>query len=116
MIEKTEGSFEGWVILELMGHRKLGGYLKEEAIAGTSFIRIDVIDVAGKSVATQYYSASAIYCISPCTQELAVQFGITHQPAPVTRWELPSSAGTGSSVTDVTHFLDDDEENEDDYG
>lgn len=113
MTEKTEGSFEGWVILELMGHRKLGGYLKEEAIAGSSFIRIDVINVKGESVATQLYNPTAVYCITPTTQELAVQFSVTHQPAPVTRWELPSSSsgGTGSSVMeDVNNFLNDDEE------
>lgn len=38
----SEEAFEGWVVLELMGHRKLGGYLKEQEIGGVSMLRIDV--------------------------------------------------------------------------
>lgn len=35
-------TFEGWAILELMGHRRLGGYIREQEIAGQAFLRIDV--------------------------------------------------------------------------
>ena len=87
---ETEGLFEGWVILELMGHRKLGGYLKEETIAGASFLRLDVISDQGEAVATQFYSPSAVYCITPVTQELARSFGTKNQPVPVTQWDLPT--------------------------
>jgi hypothetical protein len=41
MAEETP-TFEGWAILELMGHRRLGGYLREQDVAGAAFIRIDV--------------------------------------------------------------------------
>lgn len=41
MAGNREG-FEGWAILELMGHRRLGGYLTEQEIAGAAFIRIDI--------------------------------------------------------------------------
>jgi len=34
--------FEGWAILELMGHRRLAGRLTEALVAGAAFIRIDV--------------------------------------------------------------------------
>lgn len=37
-----QDTFEGWAVLELMGHRKLGGLLSETQIGGASFIRIDV--------------------------------------------------------------------------
>jgi len=89
---KSEGLFEGWVILELLGHRKLGGYLKEVSIAGASFLRLDVISDQGESVATQFYSSSAVYCITPVGKELAIAFGAKNQPVPVTRWELPKPA------------------------
>ena len=87
---ETEGVFEGWVILELLGHRKLGGYVKEEVIAGTAFLRLDVISDQGKPVVTQFYSSSAVYCITPVDKELAILFGTKNQPVPVTRWELPT--------------------------
>ena len=35
-------AFEGWAILELMGHRRLGGLVTEQEIAGAAFLRIDV--------------------------------------------------------------------------
>jgi hypothetical protein len=34
--------FAQWVILELLGHRRLAGFLTEQQIAGASFLRIDV--------------------------------------------------------------------------
>jgi hypothetical protein len=37
-----ESAFEGWAILELMGHRRLAGYVQEATIAGGAFIRLDV--------------------------------------------------------------------------
>lgn len=89
METKTEGTFEGWVILEIMGHRKLGGYLKEQVIAGQAFMRLDVMDAGCKPTATQFYNPNSIYCITPTTQETAILFGTNHQPAPVQRWELP---------------------------
>lgn len=86
MSDKT--TFEGWVILELMGHRRLAGYLCEATIAGGSFVRIDVPASLDKTV-TQFYSPSAIYCITPTTEETARAVARGAQPAPVQRWELP---------------------------
>jgi len=34
--------FEGWCVLELMGHRRLAGYVSEQEIAGADMLRIDV--------------------------------------------------------------------------
>lgn len=34
--------FEGWAILELMGHRRLGGYVSQAEMFGTAMLRIDV--------------------------------------------------------------------------
>lgn len=87
---KTEGLFEGWVIIELMGHRKLGGYLTEQVIAGRAFVRIDVVNTEGVAIATQFYSPDAVYCITPTTQDVATAYGANHKPEPVTRWELPA--------------------------
>lgn len=84
-----EMPYEGWVILELMGHRRLAGHLTEQEIGGASFIRIDVPaeDGAG-NVATQFYSPAAVYCITPTTEAIARKVAASVQPAPVTAWEL----------------------------
>ncbi len=87
--KEATSAFEGWAILELMGHRKLGGYVREEKLAGAGFIRIDVPAANGDgNVATQLYSPGALYCLTPVSEEVARRFAASCQPEPVTRWEL----------------------------
>lgn len=87
--QKESASFEGWVILELMGHRRLAGHLSEAQIGGASFVRIDVPEGEGpENVATQFYSPSAVYCITPTTEAIARKVAATSRPEPVTAWEL----------------------------
>lgn len=110
-------AFEGWVILELMGHRRLAGYLSEQTIGGTSFLRIDVPGAEG-NVATQLYSGSAVYCITPTTEAIARKVAKSSEPAPVTRWELredralpaaPVSSADDDDDADECHGDDDDD-------
>src|SRR3954451_15011382 len=86
-----ENGIEGWAILELMGHRRLGGRLSEATIAGAAFVRIDVPHPNDSSqvAATQFYSPTAVYAITPTTEEIACALAI-RAPQPVTRWELPA--------------------------
>jgi hypothetical protein len=83
-------AFEGWAILELMGHRRLAGWIQEQQIAGAAFIRLDVPGDEGP-VATQFYAPAAVYCITPTTEEIARGLATRARPAPVTRWELPQA-------------------------
>lgn len=92
-------SFEGWVILELMGHRRLGGYLREQEIGGVSFLRLDIPKVNDLPAATQFYGAGSVYCITPTTEEVATLCAKVNRPAPVHRWELPAKEPEG-------HFLE----------
>jgi hypothetical protein len=82
-------SFEGWVILELMGHRRLGGYLREQQLGGISFLRLDTPEVDGSPPATQLYGAGSVYCITPTTEEVARLCAQVNRPEPVHAWELP---------------------------
>lgn len=41
-MEAAEKTFEGWAILELMGHRRLAGWVEEVQLAGHGMIRLDV--------------------------------------------------------------------------
>ncbi len=140
--EKKNEPLEFWAILELMGHRRLGGYLSEQTVAGASFLRIDVpsqcsatsdqfcpvcgdckcADVAngkddaicplhaekskhGDLVATQFYSASAVYCITPTTEEMAKAVAAKNEPAPIQRWELPHKE-LAAKVSDEDEYDD----------
>lgn len=89
MSEENHG-FTGWMILELMGHRRLFGLVSEQEIAGASFLRVDVYrGQEEKACATQFYSASAVYCMTPTTEDLARQMAAQAVPQPVSRFELP---------------------------
>lgn len=93
----TAETFEGWAILELLGHRRLAGWVSEQTVAGSSFLRIDVPGPDYDSernvfAATQLYSPAALYCLTPTTREMALAVALRNQPAPVQRWELPAAA------------------------
>ena len=82
--------FEGWAIVELMGHRKLGGYVKTTQIMGAPMLRIEVPPGRGQSnPTTQFYSPTSLYCLTPTTEEIARGAAMSFQPAPVSVWELP---------------------------
>lgn len=91
-MSEQSAPFEGWAILELMGHRKLAGMLSEQEIAGGAFLRIDIPGADGQPAATQFYAPAAVYAITPTTEEIARAVAAYHQPTPVTRWELPALA------------------------
>jgi len=82
--------YEGWTILELFGHRRLAGYVREVEVAGGTFLRVDVPGPEPGTVrVTQFYGAAAIYCMTPTTEEIARGLALRYQPAPAERWELP---------------------------
>jgi hypothetical protein len=84
----SDDKFEGWVILEIMGHRRLAGYMREQEIAGKAFLRIDV---PSEPPVTQFYGAESVYCITPTTEETARAASGIGRVAPVARWELPAA-------------------------
>ena len=95
-----EATFEGWAILELMGHRRLAGYVQEVELAGHGMLRLDVPagfdpdtgyteDAPDDVQATQFYSPASLYCLTPTTAALARALAANHRPQPVQRWELP---------------------------
>ncbi|MEU8278192.1 hypothetical protein ACFYOK_37505 [Microbispora bryophytorum] len=100
-------AFEGWAILELMGHRRLAGHLSEQEIAGASFLRIDVPGDEEQAAATQFYSPSAVYAITPTTEETARAVARGRRPAPVQRWEIAAPPAPDEG---------DEQDNEDGWG
>lgn len=100
MSETKPDEYEGWAILELMGHRKLAGYVRPATIVGAGVIRIDVPKPLDQPQddpiqATQFYSPSALYCLTPVTETMARNLSKMYQPEPVSRWELPASIEVG---------------------
>ena len=84
---ESKTAYEGWAILELMGHRRLAGYVCEVAQYGAAMIQINVRDLADNCV-TQFYGGSAIYCVTPTTEDIARRLAENSSPEPVSRFEL----------------------------
>lgn len=106
MADENREEFEGWALLELMGHRKLAGYVKPATIAGAGVIRIDVPG-ENEAVATQFYSPSSLYCLTPIAEDLARKLAKRYEPAPVTHWDLPAAIAAGRTSAEDDDLDDD---------
>ena len=81
-IEKFERC---WAIVELFGHQKIAGEISSAALAGGSFLRVDVPE--GDDIAfTRFYGSSAIYSITPVSEEVARLACRQIAPKPMTIW------------------------------
>lgn len=87
--QEQQQGFEGWAILELMGHVRLAGRVSEESHFGIALGRIDIPTQSGESYTTQYFGGSSIYRLTPTTEEIARSIAAQNQPQPVRSWELP---------------------------
>ena len=65
----TEVQFEGFAVVELMGHRQRAGYVKDVEMFGGKLLRVD-IPVDENTPVTEFYGCSAIYALRPCTEEI----------------------------------------------
>lgn len=104
----TEESFSQWAIIELFGHKRLGGLVTEQRIAGSDFVRVDVPGDDGE-VSTYFYHPSAVYGIHPTTEDIARAVAVSNQPVPVQRWELPAIGEPALTVRATDERYDDDD-------
>ena len=88
MTEAQTEKFESWVKLELMGRKVLIGKASEVLIAGAPLLRIDVPASGDMPAYTQMYGASAIYCITPITEEIALRAAPNYNVEPISKYEL----------------------------
>ncbi len=96
-------AFECWAIVEVMGHRQFAGFVSEQAIGGSSFVRVDVpaVDADGEQLPafTKLLGAGSIYAISPCTEETACAFAARSRQRSFSTYEAPRLPAP-SSVSD----------------
>lgn len=67
----TQEKFEHWMIVELMGHNIIAGFVSEQTIGGSAFIRVDVPKTDSAEPFTKFFNSSAIYAMTPTTEEIA---------------------------------------------
>lgn len=99
--EQQQSGYAEWSILEVMGHRRLGGFVREVQVAGAGFLRIDVpSDIDGETHSTQFYPPSSVYCLTPVSEAAAKIVARSSRPEPVSRWELPSPRSRNDADND----------------
>lgn len=90
MEQQASERFEGWCILEIMGHQTFAGFVSERAIAGAGMLQIDVPAVDDRHPAfTKLFAPSAIYGITPTTEAHAREAAAQIRQRPVTLYILP---------------------------
>lgn len=132
--EQLPATFRGWAVVEVFGHQKYAGYVTTEAYGAAVLFRIDVPALearerttkapgyvggryvpAGTQVcegAVNSYSkllgVSAIFSITPCSQELALKVVEEIQPRPLISADVPPELALPAG-----DIIDDDVELED---
>lgn len=99
--------FEAWCIVELFGHTQVSGKVTEQVIGGGGFIRIDVPEVGEQAAYTQFVGPTAVYRLTPVSEEIARTMAARSRPSVVNAVMLP---GPRAEMT-----LDDDPDDGGDY-
>ena len=67
----ASSTYEGWAIVELMGHRRRAGLIAEVEFCGAKLLRLDIPVGSGGESVTEFYGGGAIYCLRPCDEHVA---------------------------------------------
>lgn len=120
-------AYEGWAI-ELMGHVRMAGKIREVEQYGTRMLAVDVpaVNDAGVKAFTTFVSGSSLYRVTPTTEAIAVGVVRASRPRPVHPYDLqlqpllPAPAGDdppdAEEVAGEDSAPDDQGTDEDDVG
>lgn len=64
--------FEGYALLELMGHRQLAGMVREVEVAGHAMLRVDVPAIGEDPKYSTFVSPLSLYCLTPVTVDVCL--------------------------------------------
>jgi hypothetical protein len=103
--------FEEWALLELFGHQRLAGLVTEIQLGGVSFVRVDVPGDTKKAPTklTRMYNPSAIYSITPVTEETARMIAKNISVEPITRWDMQEMVREAKKSLQPAPFVDEKE-------
>lgn len=87
-----DGPLDTWAIVELMGHRRLAGRVREVQLAGHGYLRLDIPAAGDDPARTQYIAPGSVYALHPTGEKTARAAAAHWRPEPVQRWELPGLA------------------------
>jgi hypothetical protein len=88
MDSETSEAFDQHCVVELLGHRRLAGRVREVQLAGAGFLRLDIPAAGTDPARTQFIAPGSVYALHPVTEETAQAAAAQWRPEPVQRWEL----------------------------
>jgi hypothetical protein len=88
MEETPEAIKEQFAVVEMMGHRKIAGAIKQSELAPGALIRVDVFGSTGEIERTEHVGSSAIYDITICSEQTAKAAAIAHNPQPSFAYDI----------------------------
>jgi hypothetical protein len=127
--KEQAGELETWAIVEVMGHQRYAGYVRQVPLGGAVMIRVDVPELpekeetyvdfdgwgedgpkqlkktrmlAGVPAFTKFLGVSAIFSLTPCTEEMA--------RAAVERWRSVPATELAMPVRRMLPGVDSDDE------
>lgn len=128
-MEPHEAKFDGWAIVEVFGHQRYAGYVTTEAYGAAVLFRVDVPALEARERVTKapgyvggryvpagskvfegavpayskLYGVSAIFSLSPCTQDFALRTVEEIQPRPLISVDVPPELAlpAGNIIPDV---------------
>lgn len=103
-------TFDEWALVELMGHSRIAGRVTEQEIGGSKFVRVDVPATEGTQSLTKFYGPSAIYAITPMTEDTARGLAARIDAAPVSAWDAQRLLAKPSHPSIAAVDQDDDDE------
>lgn len=102
-MDQQAAPFEGWALVEQMGHKSVAGYVREQLVAGVPLLRIDVPGPDGSTepIATQFIHASTLYALTPMAEAMVRKVAARTQVQPAATWgmgALPAGRGDDDRV------------------
>ena len=109
--------FEGWAIVELLGRRRLAGYVSSaQPLETTDRLRVDIYPGDAQAAALTQFVSFPCYCLTPTTEAICRALAARQLP-PVSRYELEPPAprrlaAVGAEDDDGFYEPDDDDDDE----
>lgn len=93
-LHETEIKKDGlWMLVELLGHNRIAGFVTEEEKWGQVLMRIDIpthydFDKKELVFTTQFYGTHALYCATPILESDAIELAKQLRPKPFGKFDL----------------------------
>jgi hypothetical protein len=84
-----DSQFDEWALLELFGHQRMAGRVRNASIGGGAFIRVDVPQIGKQEALTRFISPNAVYAITPMSEKTVrtlIRSGLRMEP--ISRYDV----------------------------